>query len=434
MKRNRKYILLLFALVVLVLCFAVQKNVAEQDTLTYLRQVDGQLESFTRMQGDYPTYLADDAGGGQSYIIETKASGYGGPVTVLTRFSLDGELMEAVIAEHCETPLYLNKVLDAGLLEMLTGKLPGDSFEVPDEAVDGITGATMSAQAILTASQKASAYVGNQFLSMTIQTDTGPILDAASIILLILYAAAAIVMWRKFTMVRPVLLVASVILLGFYSSAFLSYSNFVSLLTGNFPSFAERPAWHVLVFGILAITLISGRNIYCAYLCPFGAVQEGVYRALHLSQITPDPRLAKAAKTVRWVVIWLVLELALLLNQPGIAAYEPFGVFFGGQGSMGQWIIMGLTLILGIWWFKLWCKYFCPVGAILDVIAMVKRKLLRRKTGQERPCPNGAGGKCSGQGCTKKGLAASDKVFLAVLILFNLLIVHTVLSAILALY
>lgn len=421
------------AVIVLVICFVIQNSLAAEDTLEYLQQADAKIISYESTQGEYITYLVTVEGGEQYYVVETMASGYGGPLTLLSKFSLEGELLNYNIAEHCETPLYLNKVLNANFLDKFTSATPGDAFSISEE--DGVSGATMSAEAIRSAAKLASDYMGEQFLGMELDRETASVFDSSVIVLLLFFIAAILASYLKLTKARPFIMAASVVVLGFVNCTFLSYSNFVSLLTGNMPAFAQRPAWYLLVFGALLITLVTGRNLYCAFLCPFGAVQEGIYRALHLSQIVPDKRLANAARTVRWVAVWLVLAAALLVNQPGIVSYEPFSVFFSAQGNVGQWIIMGVVLVLSIWWFRLWCRYFCPVGAILDFLASLKGKLLRAVSAKKKaPCDDKACQECPGQ-CRehKKPLAASDKLFLLAIILINLLIIQTVISAYLAL-
>jgi polyferredoxin len=155
----------------------------------------------------------------------------------------------------------------------------------------------------------------------------------------------------------------------------LSLGNFVSIVMNKMPVITERPIWFVLVIGILFFTLILGKNIYCGWLCPFGAVQEGIYKALNLTSNRLDKRIISVAGKSRWFFIWLAAMFALFFNNPGIASYEPFSPFFGGKANTAQWILMGLILLLSIMVFRFWCRCFCPVGAILDFLAQVKRKI-----------------------------------------------------------
>lgn len=105
---------------------------------------------------------------------------------------------------------------------------------------------------------------------------------------------------------------------------------------------------------------------------------------MNLTKNRLDHRIAVMAGKSRWFFIWLAVLFALFFNNPGIASYEPFSPFFGGEANVAQWILMGLLLVLSIVVFRFWCRLFCPVGAILDLLAKFKRyvkKVFAKKRG-----------------------------------------------------
>ena len=129
--------------------------------------------------------------------------------------------------------------------------------------------------------------------------------------------------------------------------------------------------------GDIFLTLFWGRNIYCSWLCPFGAVQEGIYKALNLGDYKPNPKLIMPSRKSRWFFLWLAALMALVFNNPGIAGFEPFHVFFDGDGNTSQWLMMGFILLFAIFLLRFWCRLFCPVGTFLDFTALCKRKIKR---------------------------------------------------------
>ncbi|MGS0765382.1 4Fe-4S binding protein [Syntrophomonas curvata] len=199
------------------------------------------------------------------------------------------------------------------------------------------------------------------------------------IVVLGLVASAIFCAARNLRKLRPWVLVLSVSIAFIFYNYSLTYSNFVNLLTGQLPIFIERPIWYVLVLGIVVITSIWGRNFYCSWLCPFGAVQEGAYKSLNLYNFSPSHGIRNKAAKLRWPMLWLAAMLALIANNAGITGYEPFSVFFDGNGNRAQWIIMISVLVVSMAQLRFWCNYFCPVGTILNFLAQIKRRFRKNR-------------------------------------------------------
>lgn len=415
------------------ICQQINNN---QDILSQLQQGEPAAVHFKEVKGAYKTYeLSDISGNFLSYAVISSASGYGGPITMLTTVSREGTIVNAVVLENTETPLYLKKVQGAGYPEKLHGKEITQPFDTHKD-IDAVSGATRTTKGITLAVEKGMYQVGQNQLGLSV-----PALkafhfqwqDGLVVLLLILAIAASA---RNIRKLRPWLLIASVVVLGFMANSSLTIGNFMSVLALKMPSFFERPVWHLMVVGVLVVTLFLGKNVYCTWLCPFGAVQEGFYKALNLANYQPNPKLIATARKSRWLFLWLAAMLALLFNNPGIASYEPFSVFFDGDGNTAQWIIMGLILLFSIFILRFWCRCFCPVGAFLDFLALYKRKgkkLFRNKSvseevGEKPDSPiqvSGCGGNCIG--CKKEetkpsSLSSSDKLVACAIVVICFLI------------
>lgn len=374
---KKKNIIIIIACCLLIVTAVYQHFANKQDILSVLRQVEPAAADYNEIKGSYKTYeLIDHNGKFLSYAVISSASGYGGPLTMLTTVNEEGIVDNAVILEHAETPAYLERVVEAGYPDNLQGAGVIHSLK-ENEELDAVSGATRTTDGILAAVEKGMFDVGEIQLGLDV-----PDLSAyqfqwedAAIVLVLLTAILAA--FRKLKKLRVILLIASVVLIGFISKSSVSLGNFMSVITNKMPVITERPIWFILIIGILIFTLIIGKNFYCGWLCPFGAVQEGVYKALNLTKNKLDQRIINFSRKSRWFFIWLAAILALYFNNPGIASYEPFAVFFGGEGHAAQWMIMGLVLLMSIFILRFWCRCFCPVGAVLDFIAIVKRKVKR---------------------------------------------------------
>jgi len=135
---------------------------------------------------------------------------------------------------------------------------------------------------------------------------------------------------------------------------------------------------------LLLFGLLLGRAI-CAFLCPFGLVQDLLHKV-------PSPKLRKNRMT-RWlsllkyvvlVVFVVLLPLYFLwtsgVGTPAFCKYLcPMGTLQAGiplvlshaglraiTGALFQWrlIWLGVLLVAGIFIFRPFCRFLCPLGAI----------------------------------------------------------------------
>jgi Na+-translocating ferredoxin:NAD+ oxidoreductase RnfG subunit/Pyruvate/2-oxoacid:ferredoxin oxidoreductase delta subunit len=432
---HKKTMIIIAACLFLVLAAVYQQISNKLDTLSLLKQVEPDAAQYHEVKGSYPTYeLLDEDGQFLNYAVISSSSGYGGPITTVTSINKEGSIASVAILDHAETPSYINRVLNEGYPDNFQGKSISERL-ADQEGIDAISGATRTSEGIIGSVEKGMVEVGENQLGIRVpQLDTVHFQWQDGVIVLLLILMVLAVM-RKMRKLRPWLLVASVIVIGFLTKTSLTVGNFTSILANKIPSIGERPVWFILVIGVLLITLISGKNLYCGWLCPFGAVQEGIYKALNLKSFKINQNIVKAARKSRWIFIWLAAMLALIFNNPGITSYEPFSAFFGGEATTSQWIVMGIVLLMSIFVLRFWCRSFCPVGAVLDAIASGKRKIKRLFAKKQMDAAQKVSS-CSGCNTCKSGcrnsrvdsLSWSERFFAGIIILVDLLIIATLLQ------
>ena len=154
------------------------------------------------------------------------------------------------------------------------------------------------------------------------------------------------------------------------------------------------------ILGILALLGLSLARTICGFLCPFGLAQELLYKI-------KTPKLKKSAFTrllsyLKYLLL-IVLVIAVPLiyhNVPAFCKYIcPAGTFEGSVGLLAnkgnsdfysmlgylfswKFILLVLCVVLCIFVFRGFCRFFCPLGAIygfFNRIALIGVKLEKSK-------------------------------------------------------
>jgi polyferredoxin len=140
--------------------------------------------------------------------------------------------------------------------------------------------------------------------------------------------------------------------------------------------------------------VLWGRGFFCGWLCPFGALQEFAH---HLGRLLRLPRWELPARwdgRLKWLKYLLLAGMvATVLVQPAsidtVAEIEPFKtaitVFF-----VREWYYVAyaaLWLILGMVTFKGFCRYVCPLGAVMAIGGLLRgRDWIARRSECGSPC------------------------------------------------
>ncbi|WP_018306519.1 FMN-binding protein [Desulfitobacterium hafniense] len=416
-KINSHKLAIITAILLLIGTLVYQGFEGQQETLKQLNDMLPGAVSFEKINGKCEAYKVFDVNKEtMGYVAIASASGYGGPITVMAGINAEGQILKASITKDHETPVFLQRVINEGFVRRIEGKHVSDPFLLKED-LDAVSGATISSEGIANAVRKAAHQVATSELGVTIVEQPQSLISLDAIFLIVLYGLILLGLWKKYIKLRPLVLVLSVFFLGFRLNAPISLANMASLLSGNFPSIVERPFWFLLVLGVLVITLLLGRNFYCYWLCPFGAVQEGLHKILFMFRYNPTPRVVAIGRKMRLVLVWLALMMAFVFGNPSIAGYEPFSAFFSAKANQGQWLLMGFALIIGVPISRFWCRFFCPVGAVIDLTVSFKKLVLKKQQKSEIEITD----------TTQKTDRVNDKnyLFLAVLVTVFIIVLYT---------
>jgi polyferredoxin len=145
------------------------------------------------------------------------------------------------------------------------------------------------------------------------------------------------------------------------------------------------------VGGFVLTVLIFGRSLYCSHLCPFGAVQRFI-NLIGGKRIRLPVWAVNLMRRLRDLIVFGAVVAALALAQPGLAHYEPFAALFDLKGSMLQWFLLLIVLLLSLIMHRPWCHFMCPMRTGERALQEVRGWFLRGREGQDRTGQNPEGG------------------------------------------
>lgn len=183
------------------------------------------------------------------------------------------------------------------------------------------------------------------------------------VLILTLSIAAFLVLKRRRRREILALTFFSLIYFGFWRNGCVCSVGSVQNIMAGICDPAYGVPLTVLIFFVapLIFALFFGR-VFCAAVCPLGALQEVV-------AIKPV-KVPSAVEKVLSVVPYIYLGLALLAVSMGagfiICRYDPFVGFFRLGGGFGMLMFGAILLVLGIFVARPYCRFLCPYGVLLN--------------------------------------------------------------------
>jgi NosR/NirI family transcriptional regulator, nitrous oxide reductase regulator len=132
------------------------------------------------------------------------------------------------------------------------------------------------------------------------------------------------------------------------------------------------PLSALLFFIIPLLFALAYGRVFCAGVCPLGAIQE-------LTGFNPV-KLPKTVEIILLSVPFIYLALAVLLaatdSQFIICRYDPFIGIFRLDAPYTMIIFGALLLLAGIFVNRPYCRYLCPYGVLLNIFSRFAGKHL----------------------------------------------------------
>ena len=312
------------------------------------------------------------------YATLQKAVGYGGPILVMASYDTAGYIKDVRVLANSETPAFFQYVINKGFLETLKGKKANETFRLGED-LNAVTSATFTSRGIALAVRKGAHELAANELKLPVEKERRRILSLTEWLVCALVIVTLVLhRFRWGHRLRPFVLAAAFFVIGVLQNSTLNLSNVAVLISGRIPSWNEMPSWLLLLFGVLAIITLTGVNLYCHWLCPFCGATQTLGKLGQFAGFNGKHSLRKrefAGIDIRLWLAWVALTLGFFAGNPGISVYEPFGTLFSFRGNMVQWTLMVFSLITAIVVDRFWCRFLCPMGAVWDLAASLRRKI-----------------------------------------------------------
>ncbi|MFP3873324.1 MAG: 4Fe-4S binding protein [Thiohalophilus sp.] len=360
----------------------------------------------------------------------------GEPIHTLVTIDTAGTITGVRILVH-EEPILEVGISDEDLqqfIDQYVGKRIGETLKIGGRSeqgatvLDGISGATITVKVLNAGITRSLEKVGK---SLTLDDTGSPADEAGSadtsadssgpiwvqawqerifqivvLVLGLLVLLFILIMqdWlarhpRLLQRLRTGFLLYTVLFIGWYALAQLSIVNVLTFLRSLFrefswESFLIDPAMFIL-WSFVAVTIILwGRGVYCGWLCPYGALQEFVFRLGRYFKV-PSFEFPEVVHERLWAIKYIILIglFGLSLHSMSLAEtyaeVEPFktAITMRFQREWGFVFYALLMLLVSLFNRKFFCRYVCPLGAALTFPARFRIfDWLRRRKECGHPC------------------------------------------------
>ncbi|MBJ3761745.1 4Fe-4S binding protein [Maribius pontilimi] len=204
---------------------------------------------------------------------------------------------------------------------------------------------------------------------------------------------------RHFTPIRLGILAFVTVFIGWWGQGQLSIVTPLGVIRtaiqGGSYSFLLYDPFSLLIWAVTLAGFVAwGRGLFCGWLCPFGALQEfaaHLGRALRIPQVEPS---AARDNRLKWLKYAILAALVIVVfTAPArldkAAEVEPFKTaittFF-----LREWyyvVYAAFWLLLSMTLFKGFCRYVCPLGAVMAIGGLVRgRDWIARRPECGSPC------------------------------------------------
>ncbi|MBD3263652.1 MAG: 4Fe-4S binding protein [Candidatus Omnitrophica bacterium] len=293
-------------------------------------------------------------------VQDRDIEGYGGPLKLFIGLNGNLKIKGIAVVSHSESPSFFKRLYENSFFEIWNGLSINEALE---KDVDSVSGATMSSLAVKKSVRKTLSRLSrNEFVSKGKKTDFYEIVGIA---LFLVFSLLSFLGIKFFSGKRFFLLLASIVILGFMSETFLSLVWISNRARGEGGVFSP-----VFIIAFLAVSLsfFFGRNYYCGYICPYGALQE-VCSRLPFKKKKLSKDALRFWHTARRIYIFIIFFALLMWSDIDLVYTEPFAAFSFPSAPLA--VVLLALIFLGVSLFvpRFWCNFLCPTGQIMELFS-----------------------------------------------------------------
>ena len=209
------------------------------------------------------------------------------------------------------------------------------------------------------------------------------------------------VLLSKLRYKRTILLAITLFFIGWYAQGQLSMVTVLgvvkAIVNSQSLSFLLYDPFSLIIwFFVLVSLVIWGRGTFCGWLCPYGVLQEFSHylgRILKLPRIRVSERLNSKLVYIKYFILAALILSVIFAPKiaESLVEVEPFktSITLIFDREIPYVIYALFWLFLGMFLFKGFCRYFCPLGAFLSILGKLRiLDWLPRRYECGNPCNN----------------------------------------------
>lgn len=132
------------------------------------------------------------------------------------------------------------------------------------------------------------------------------------------------------------------------------------------------PLTALLFFMLPLIYALAFGRVFCAGVCPLGAIQELVgFRSVKLPRVVESVMIS-----VPFIYLGIAVLSAATESQFLICRYDPFIGIFRLDAPYTMIVFGSLLLVAGVFINRPYCRYLCPYGVLLNIFSRFSAKHL----------------------------------------------------------
>jgi len=193
-------------------------------------------------------------------------------------------------------------------------------------------------------------------------------LDLALLALFIAFALTSF--FLKHEKLKYAALAVAVGYMGFYKSSLISVSDIFRLTDMSLPPFKYSLTWYLFAGFVVVSTILWGR-LYCGRICAFGALTQLMDAVVPARlRVNIPAKIERRAAWIKYGLLAFVIGYYLVTHDLAspVQYAEPFWMFTL-FGTRAMWIGLAVLLTATLFVRNLYCRFFCPVGAMLGIIS-----------------------------------------------------------------
>jgi len=398
----KEYYLLFLAVTLLIYgAYSMISSKETEDYSEFIYQSELSIDQVEKVNNSPLVFKAYSSGQSSNryYAVFSEAVGYQSTIEVMTIIDEIGHINVVDVIAESETPAFFEKIkaskfekrfTDLSVKEPISINNAKGYFENVDGAysknsVDSIGGATISSVAIAKAVNDGTSFVAENYFDETVISPFNVFsfgLQEAGLLFIFVIAVLSLRI-KAINKFRKWILLYSVTVTGFYLNQFINFGMIFSFMNGSWPGM-NNFSWYLLIFGTLGLVFLTGRNLYCQWICPFGAVQEVILRFGGLKQIKLNPKLVSVFRLVPPTLAYIALMIVFRNHEIYALAYDPFGAIFNMTALPIMWISLPLLIFISLFQYRFYCTYFCPIGFSINLTTKLRNKGVERWKKQKK--------------------------------------------------